>query len=256
MSTRDAWLEKASRLYHNQFINPRNASRSAVIAGRTYLTEHGLPTNCKSGRDVVRKYQIGVVVNPLKGDEQFKGMLSIPYLTPRGTKAIKFRRLDGGKPKYAAPKHQQARLYNPAAYFASEDVIGLAEGEIDAIVATERLHVPTMGVPGAEVWTAYSEIWKTLFKNNERVFVFIDGDKEQIRYRNGEEVKYRPGAELGDAISESLKTKVTLVTCPEGFDVSSMVASGRSQELLDQMAEEAEDEEPEETEDEEDIPPF
>jgi hypothetical protein len=204
------------------------------------LSEHGIKGD-DQGR-IVDKYRLGVVIDPLNGDERFGGMLSIPYLTPRGVKAVKFRRLDGGKPKMAAPKSQPVRLYNTLACFDAGQVIGLAEGEVDAIVATEMLGIPTMGIPGAENWVKYGRIWAPLFKNFRQVLVFKDGDAEQKRIRNGQEVMVRPGEELADAIVQSLKQKALVVDCPEPEDVSSMVAAGRAKELSDQWAEDDDDE--------------
>lgn len=191
------------------------------------MTEHGI-TALDHPR-IVDKYQLGVVIEPLPGDEGFAGMLVFPYLTKHGVKALKFRRLDGGKPKNLVPEGQKVRLYNPNAYFDATGVVGLAEGEADAIAATEVLGVPTLGIPGAEDWKAYKRIWAPLFKNFQKVLVFTDGDP--INENTG----LRPGEELGKAIRESLTWRVKIVKCPEGEDVSSMVASNRADELVKQF---------------------
>jgi hypothetical protein len=215
-----------------------------VNAGRKYLSEHGI-RGIEQGR-IVDKYRLGVVINPLKGDERFTGMLSIPYLSPRGVKSIKYRRLGelAGKSKMAAPKNQPLRLYNTLAYFEAGTVIGLCEGEIDAIVASECLGIPSMGIPGAENWIKYGAVWTPLFKNFQQVLIFEDGDPLQTRIRNGAEVTVRPGEELAEAVSQSLKLKARIVTCPESQDVSSMVAEGRAAELTAQWAEDTDDEPP------------
>lgn len=237
-NSRERYLERASNLYHDQFRSRGNVANSAVKSGRRYLDEHGIPAQ-DQGR-IVDAYRLGVVVSPLPGDERFAGMLAIPYLTPRGVKAIKFRRLDEGKPKYAAPKNQPVRLYNTLAYFAALAIgpkIGISEGEIDAVVATEILGVPTIGVPGAENWVKYGTVWTPLFKNFQEVLIFKDGDPEQERERNGVKIKVRPGDELADAICESLKTKARVIDCPEREDISSMVAAGRAAEITRQYEE-------------------
>ena len=162
-------------------------------------------------------------------------MLAIPYLTRNGPKAIRFRRLDGGKPKYAQHTGSLTRLFNTAAYFTADDTIGIAEGEIDAVVATERLHIPTIGVPGCEMWVSKRAIWPTIFKNFQTVYVFTDGDPVN------EQTGVRPGEELGRAVQESLGFRAKIIACPLGEDVSSMVTSGRSQELLDKMGDDPED---------------
>jgi DNA primase len=156
-------------------------------------------------------------------------MLVIPYLTKAGVKAIRFRNLGEGKPKFAQHAGQPARLYNTAAYFKADDTIGLAEGEIDAIAATEYLGVPTIGIPGAEMWTAHRAIWAPIFKNFARVLIFRDGDQA--------------GQDLADAVSESLKYRARVISPPSGEDVSSMVAAGREKELTEKIANIDEDDE-------------
>src|ERR1700747_2072098 len=126
--------------------SPRSA-HWAIDAGRAYLTDHGIHEF-----SIAKKYELGIVIEPLPGDERFTGMLSIPYLTKHGCRAIRFRNLNGGKPKMAQPEGQKLRLYNSNAYFDADDVIGLAEGEVDAITSTEKLGTPTIGLPGAESW--------------------------------------------------------------------------------------------------------
>lgn len=194
---------------------------------------------------IVDKYQLGLVTTPVNlEDERFTGWLAIPYLTMAGVRGIRFRNLaPGAKPKYGQHTGQETRLYNTNAYFAAEDSVGLCEGEIDAIVATECLHIPTMGVPGADMWFSHKNVWAPGFKNFSTVFVFTDGDIEQTRIRNGVTMKFRPGEELGKAIQESLGFKARIIPSPIGFDISSMVAAGRSQELLDKTKEDNDEDE-------------
>lgn len=240
MSSRDRYLERASSRYHDQFRARENVNHLVVTAGRQYLAEHGITGRLQI--DIVDKYRLGVIIEPLPGDEKYVGMLSIPYLTPRGCRALKFRRLDGGKPKFAQAAGQEVRLYNTQAYFDGDEVIGIAEGEIDAIVATEMLGLPTLGIPGSEMWLAHKDVWAHLFKNFQRVLILTDGDPEMTVTRNGVEVKIRPGEEFGKTITASLKLKARAIPSPEGWDVSSMVAAGRGEELSRQFGEDTEDE--------------
>lgn len=182
------------------------------------MTNHGIDT---SNADTVKAYSLGVVIDPLPGDERFTGWLSIPYLTPRGVKAIRFRNLLGNEPKIGQHAGQPIRLFNTKAYFSESSVIGIAEGEIDAIVATEQLGLPTMGIPGARMWAAYKDIWSPLFKNFRQVLILRDGDSD--------------GKDLADAISETLKLRARIIDMPESEDVSSMVAKGRGEELTKQF---------------------
>jgi hypothetical protein len=225
---REKYLARASRRYHHQFLDRENADHWATSAGKTYLTEHGLFDPAHPSARIVQKYQLGIVIKPLPGDERFEGWLSIPYLTRRGVKAIRFRNLkDDGGPKIGQAKGQQSRLYNPEALFGPHVEIGIAEGEIDAVAATEGLGLPTVGLPGANQWVAYSNIWAPLFKDFERVFILRDGDTA--------------GQDMADAITESLKLKARVINMPDEEDVSSMLVQGRANELTKQFAEDDED---------------
>jgi len=227
---RERYLERASRRYRDQFLSRENASHWAVSAGKTYLTNHGLFDPAHPSARIVQKYCLGVVVNPAPGDERFEGWLSIPYLTRRGVKAMRFRNLkDDGGAKYGQAKGQPTRLYNPEALFGTHLEIGIAEGEIDALAATEGLGLPTVGIPGATQWTAHQRMWAPLFKDFERVFILRDGDQA--------------GQDLADAITETLKLKARVINMPDEEDVSSMLVQGRAAELTKQFKEDDEDDE-------------
>jgi hypothetical protein len=61
---------------------------STGLAGRDYLTRRML------GHPVAEKYRLGIVDEPLPGDEQHRGRLVIPYLTLAGVRAVKYRCID------------------------------------------------------------------------------------------------------------------------------------------------------------------
>ena len=201
------YLEQATKAYHEQIRSP-----SGLSGARTYLDNHAI-----ADAAIIDKYQLGYVAEPLKGDERFKGMLAIPYLGPTGTIAMKFRRLQGDGGKYAKHAGDRNRLFNVGAYFAADHVIGLCEGEIDAIVASERVGIPTMGIPGVDSWQARSEIWRPIFKDFRLVVMFTDGDDA--------------GAGLGDAVAESLGRRVRIIPCDPGEDVASTVKAGHAASL-------------------------
>lgn len=178
-----------------------------------YLAEHG------TDFAIASKYQLGYVSHPLPGDERFQGMLAIPYLTPAGARGLKFRSLSQGGAKYAKHAGEKNRLYNAPAYFVAGNVIGLAEGEMDAIAATERLGVPTLGVPGVEGW---KKPWRQVFTDFSEVLIFADGDQ--------------PGRDFAAEMSEIIGDRSRIVQCPDNEDVSSMVAAGRQAELQAKMS--------------------
>ena len=142
-----------------------------MSAGKTYLANHGLFDPANPSAKIVQKYQLGVVVNPMPGDERFEGWLSIPYLTRRGVKALRFRNLKDDGPKIGQVKGQSVRLYNPEALFGTHLEIGIAEGEIDAVAASECLGLPSVGIAGAKQWVAHHRMWAPLFKDFERVYI-------------------------------------------------------------------------------------
>ena len=186
--------------------------RSVSAGAQAYLTEHGIGEYA-----VARKYRLGYVAEPLQGDKSFAGRLAIPYLSKSGPVSIKFRRLGDSGAKFLYHTGQKHRLYNSAAYYDADTTIGICEGEIDAIVATERLGVPTMGIPGAGAWQEKADIWSPVFKDFRRVWIFADGDE--------------PGTNLANDIASSLGWRARIVQCAAGEDVGSMVAAGRADEL-------------------------
>jgi hypothetical protein len=183
-----------------------------------YLRSHGIDS------EIAGKYQLGYVARAPKGDERFLGTLSIPYLTRAGVVAIKYRCVEpdcqhnkhGGK--YMQPAGQKVRLYNAGAFFNTGDTIGMAEGEIDAIAATEHVGLPTLGMPGAEQWTGHSTIWKIALKDYDMVVFFADGDEAGIK--------------CGRLVTDDLGPKHgRLVRCDAGEDVASSIAKGKVDDL-------------------------
>lgn len=174
-----------------------------------YLKEHAID------QSIAIRYELGFVGDPLPGDERFAGMLSIPYLSPGGVQALKFRNVAStGGGKYAQHHGQKARLFNTLAYFEAGTTVGISEGEMDAIAATERLGIPTLGVPGATNW---NELWTPLFKDFQKVLIFADGDD--------------PGRGFALRIAEQIGWRARIVQCPDGEDVSSLACAGRLAEI-------------------------
>lgn len=126
--------------------------------------------------DAVRRYRLGVVDADSPDHPEYAGWLAIPYLTRAGVVSFKFRRLDSGEPKYIGP--YETRLYNTLAMDQADrdGMLGIAEGELDALVATEYAGVPTVGIPGVEVYKKHPE-WRELLRGYERVLIFQDDDE-------------------------------------------------------------------------------
>jgi hypothetical protein len=209
------YLEKASQTYAGQLhgSNPGSdlsgETRFSLRGVVTYLREHAIE------QDLAIKYSLGFVGEPLPGDERFQGMLSIPYLTKAGCMAIKFRNVaPAARPKYNQHSGQKPRLYNASAYFAADMTIGISEGEVDAIAATEHLGIPTLGCPGATNW---NDLWSPLFRDFTRVFIFADGDD--------------PGRDFALSVADKIGWRARIVQCPDGEDVASLAYTDRLGEI-------------------------
>lgn len=180
------------------------------------------------GALTARRFQLGVVDEPAPGDERFTGRLCIPYLTRAGVLGLKFRCIAlasdpehsckaAKHPKYDQPHGQPQRLYNTAACFSVGDVLGVCEGELDAITATEHLGIPAIGVPGATQWKNDGWHWQLALRDFGTVVIFGDGDE--------------PGKNLATQIAADAGSATRVVICPDGHDINSMVVAGRGDEL-------------------------
>ena len=135
----------------------------------SYLAARGID------RDAATGHHLGFVAEPHPGHERFRGMLSIPYVTPAGPVAIKFRRIQGEDgPKYDGPS-QKARLYNARVCADGGDVVAICEGELDALVCSSVVGVPAVGSPG----TTWLEHWSRCFGDFDRVVVIADHDAKE-----------------------------------------------------------------------------
>ena len=168
---------------------------------RTYLQRRGLSVaTCAAAR-------LGYVGDPYPGDEQYQGCLVIPHMNADGvTTGIRFRRLDGGEPKYTSRSGERFNIYNLNGV-AGARVAHIAEGEIDTLSLVE-CGLAACGMPGASYWKPWMGL---AFAGCERVFVWADGDEA--------------GDRLADAVTDSLQQAVR-VTVPRGADVNSLLTEG------------------------------
>jgi hypothetical protein len=215
--TLDSKVEKYAE--HLQLGNTN--LRGSLMMTIEYLKAHGLT------KEIAKKYQLGLVNPADYDDRRHAGRLAIPYLTRGGSVvAMKYRCVEGhkckdhGHQKYLAPEGQENWIFNPQAFFDADDVIGVAEGEIDAIVATERLGLPTIGIPGVEIWTQNRKSWRHALADYEKVLIFVDGDTPD---EDGKEA----GKDFARAVAADVRGRGRLVYCDHGMDVASMVATGR-----------------------------
>ena len=142
-------------------------------------------------------------MEPEAGHEQYKGRLSIPYITKTGIVDLRFRALDPAvEPKYMGMAGAETKMYNVLDIERAGDWIGVCEGELDTITLSSLVGIPCVGVPGANSWKKH---YTRLLADFERVFVFADGDQ--------------PGKEFATSLSKELP--VTIISMEDGEDVNS-----------------------------------
>jgi len=157
---------------------------------------------------IAAKYLLGSVVEPSAGHEHSVGRLSIPYLTPTGVVGMKFRTIDDGTPKYLYPTGQKVGLFNVNDLHRFNETIAICEGEIDTIILSGVVGIPSVGVAGVSQWKPW---FPKLFESYSRILIFADNDvKEDGR---------NPGQELAKRIKEDLD-KATVVMLPDNQDVN------------------------------------
>jgi len=162
-------------------------------------------------REVADQYLLGTIVVPVAGHENYKGWLSIPYLTVMGhCVGFKFRRLDEGKPKYGAPLGQKGHLYNVSDIILTSEYIAICEGELDTIVASAILGIPAVGVPGVQAWKSH---FTRMFTGYGRVYVIGDNDLKDDGTNPGAEFSRMVAQEIGNA---------TIVSLPAGMDLNDL----------------------------------
>ena len=179
----------------------------------SYLVARGID------RDAATGHLLGLVEDPVVGHEAYRGMLSIPYVTPAGVVAIKFRCAEMhsckelGHQKYLAPPGQKPRLFNVRDLFTPFPYIAICEGELDTVVMSARIGVPAVGVAGGNAWQDH---YPLCFADFDRVYVVMDNDEK--------DVGSNPGASFAKTIIESLAkrgTNAVMIRPPAGHDVTS-----------------------------------
>lgn len=190
-------LEKATTLYAQN-----------VDACATYLTSRGLT------EETIATARLGFVAEPEPGHEGMVGRLAIPYRTPSGVVALRFRCLrqhnckDEGCPKYLSETGVEPHLYGVYALRREGDTIAICEGEVDCLTANQA-GIPAVGVPGVHAWC---DDWGYLFEGYSRIVVFMDDD----RLKNGKSAGRALAAKICKVVYDA-----RVVSMGEGEDVNS-----------------------------------
>jgi len=193
-------------------------SSNLTPQARSYLEGRGLT------EEVISTFLLGSVVDPIAGHELATGMISIPYRTPAGVVGMKFRRIDDGTPKYLWPTGQKVGLFNVVDLHETSNTIAICEGEIDTMVLSGMVGIPSVGVAGVSQWKPW---FPKLFESYERILIFADNDiKEDGR---------NPGQELAKRIKEDLD-KAEIVHLPDNTDVNEVYLSYGTSWFTERMA--------------------
>ena len=160
-------------------------------------------------KDVATKFKLGTVVEPANGHDQFTGWLSIPYITALGLcAAVKFRRLDDGKPKYGQPLGQKTHIYNVVDTTVDSGHIAICEGELDAVILSGVCGIPAVGIPGVAAWKPH---FTKLFVGFDTVFVIGDNDDKEDGSNPGADFAKRVAAEIVNG---------QIIQLPPGMDIN------------------------------------
>lgn len=156
-------LNQATQMYYEQL----KTSNDAI----DYLKGRGIDG------EAARSFKLGFVQEPAENHDQMVGMLSIPYITPSGVVAVRFRRLEGEGNKY----HQEAGfispLFNVRDLHRPEPYVAICEGEFDTLVMSALCGVPAVGMAGTGQWSKRGRFYKRLLLDYDKVFVVMDPDK-------------------------------------------------------------------------------
>ncbi len=131
-----------------------------------YLESRGLT------EETAKRFRLGYVDEPTRGDEDFQGRLCIPYIRQVGVVAQRFRTLGNSDRKYLGRVGIETGLFHVEAFFSDTDTCVITEGEIDTIVLAQ-IGIPSVGVAGASGWKQH---YTRLFCDFARVIVFNDND--------------------------------------------------------------------------------
>lgn len=166
----------------------------------------------KLTRETVERFLLGAVASPETSDEDARGMLAIPYLTPTGPVALRFRRPPGKEsgPKYWQPPGTELTIFNVQAFFNSDHLIVITEGEIDCMTVAQ-CGIPAVGIPGASAWKDH---FQPLFEGYDRVIICADNDDKEMK--NGEHAGTKFAARVAKLVPGP-----EVVRMPSGHDVNS-----------------------------------
>lgn len=174
-----------------------------------YLLSRGL------SRQVADLFMFGVADRG-----EFAGRLSIPYVTPNGVVAIKYRTLEGESPKYLNEPGCGVHLYNAQVLIHAADRVVLTEGELDAVAVQAYCGVPAVAYPGVDTWGKQKH-WRLCFQDVAEVIVVADGEKV--------------GRDAARRVADSIGQHARVVNMPDGSDANQYIAEHGAQAFTEKV---------------------
>lgn len=124
--------------------------------------------------EATQHHRLGFVAEPLENHDEMVGMLCIPFITPTGVSALRFRRITGTGHKYHQEGASVSPLFNVRDLHRPEPYIALCEGELDGLVMSSLVRVPACALAGTGQWMKQGKFYKRLFVDYDKVFVLMD----------------------------------------------------------------------------------
>lgn len=124
--------------------------------------------------EATQHHRLGYVSEPLENHDEMAGMLCIPFITPTGVSALRFRRIAGTGNKYHQEGGALSPLFNVRDLHRPESFIALCEGELDGVVMSSLVGVPAVALPGVGQWAKQGKIYKRMLVDYDKVYVLMD----------------------------------------------------------------------------------
>lgn len=189
-------LDKRAWDYHSSLLSPEGHDLYAYLTEERGLTD-----------ETIRRFRLGAVVDPDGLDETARGWLAIPYITPTGVVALRFRRPPGSddSKKYWQPPGSDLTIFNtPVLADPRTRWVVITEGEFDAMIAAQ-CGLPAIGIPGASAWQDH---YTAVFEGYERVIICGDNDDTGA------------GKKFAAQVAKDVPNPAVMLM-PEGHDVNS-----------------------------------
>jgi DNA primase len=189
------------RIFYEQAVTRYQADLAGDARTQAYLLSRGF------SQEVAATARLGVVAHPLRGHEQLRGRLCIPYLTAAGPVNFSFRCLKDHDcktvrcPKYLPMQSGiEKNMYNVQDTFKTAPAICVTEGELDALTLSTA-GFPAVGLPGVKSWKKH---YSRVLEDFPVIYVVGDGDTA--------------GSGLNDFLSREVQARQILL--PKGMDVN------------------------------------